>query len=680
MAHPENEEKNHELNRDLYSALMRGDGNKVIEHCKNIPQGPLHKLTIHKDTVLHMATYSKQKQLVLQLLQLLPDEDSNEDIMAENDIGNTILHEAATCNTIVLAAKEMLRKAPELLRKKNKRGETALFRAARYGKMEMFKFLDDEVNRVCENERIEETKRCTEFYQRKDNTTILHISILTEHFDLAFYIAKKHKDLVSAKDGDEMTALQLLACNPSAFNDAGKRRRPKRFINYSCVSIEDTYMAEEEETLVVPKKVESCCRIPLWGTIQGKNQRYESAARLAKYLIAKDTSWEATASAMDDSKPRTHKYGSRRTSSIPSDGQEVVREEEKSTTSSQETIGGKTTETPLFLATKSGILEIVEEILHMYPQAVEHIDHEGRNILHVAIKYRQIHIFDFVEKLEIPMRRLLRKINNDGNSILHMVGTKTEDAEDMRSPALLLREDLLLFERVKKISTAHFIEHFNNDGLTADKLFAKNNAKLRTEAKEWLKRTAENCSIVAVLIATVAFAAAYTVPGGPNQNTGYPLLQTKPFFVIFTLTDVLSLAFALTAVITFLSILTSSFQLKDFRRSLPQKLMLGLSLLILSVSMMMLAFAATVILLLHSKEQWIRNALYSVAFFPVCIFALSYLPLYIELMKTFMHFLKKIGEVCPRYNGIFLQSWLTKSFGSKKNQSPDLSNPTHYHV
>ncbi|XP_028068438.1 ankyrin repeat-containing protein At5g02620-like isoform X2 [Camellia sinensis] len=629
MAHPENEEKNHELNRDLYSALMRGDGNKVIEHCKNIPQGPLHKLTIHKDTVLHMATYSKQKQLVLQLLQLLPDEDSNEDIMAENDIGNTILHEAATCNTIVLAAKEMLRKAPELLRKKNKRGETALFRAARYGKMEMFKFLDDEVNRVCENERIEETKRCTEFYQRKDNTTILHISILTEHFG---------------------------------------------------VSIEDTYMAEEEETLVVPKKVESCCRIPLWGTIQGKNQRYESAARLAKYLIAKDTSWEATASAMDDSKPRTHKYGSRRTSSIPSDGQEVVREEEKSTTSSQETIGGKTTETPLFLATKSGILEIVEEILHMYPQAVEHIDHEGRNILHVAIKYRQIHIFDFVEKLEIPMRRLLRKINNDGNSILHMVGTKTEDAEDMRSPALLLREDLLLFERVKKISTAHFIEHFNNDGLTADKLFAKNNAKLRTEAKEWLKRTAENCSIVAVLIATVAFAAAYTVPGGPNQNTGYPLLQTKPFFVIFTLTDVLSLAFALTAVITFLSILTSSFQLKDFRRSLPQKLMLGLSLLILSVSMMMLAFAATVILLLHSKEQWIRNALYSVAFFPVCIFALSYLPLYIELMKTFMHFLKKIGEVCPRYNGIFLQSWLTKSFGSKKNQSPDLSNPTHYHV
>ncbi|KAF5943391.1 hypothetical protein HYC85_017468 [Camellia sinensis] len=270
--------------------------------------------------------------------------------------------------------------------------------------------------------------------------------------------------------------------------------------------------------------------------------------------------------------------------------------------------------------------------------------------------------------------------DSEGKEVAELRITSVPQDQKSISKPLPHIYDLLNVQRVKKTSTAHFIEHLNNDGLTAEKLFAKNNAKLRTEAKDWLKRTTENCSIVAVLIATVAFAAAYTIPGGPNQDTGYPLLQTKPFFVIFTLTDVISITFALTAVITFLSILTSSFQLKDFRRSLPKKLMLGLSLLILSVSMMMLAFAATVILLLHDKEQWTRIALYSVAFFPVCIFALSYLPLYIELMKTFMHSLKKIGPVCPRYNGVFLQSWVTKSFGSSKNQSLNLSNPTHYHV
>ena len=78
----------------------------------------------------------------------------------------------------------------------------------------------------------------------------------------------------------------------------------------------------------------------------------------------------------------------------------------------------------------------------MYPQAIEHIDDEGRNILHVAIKYRQIHIFFyFVEKLKPLMMRLIRKIDNNGNSILHMVGIKEDDYvdKDMQSPALILR-------------------------------------------------------------------------------------------------------------------------------------------------------------------------------------------------------------------------------------------------
>ena len=184
--------------------------------------------------------------------------------------------------------------------------------------------------------------------------------------------------------------------------------------------------------------------------------------------------------------------------------------------------------------------------------------------------------------------------------------------------------------------------------LTADELFALNNETLRTEAKEWLKRTAEHCTVVIVLVATVAFAAAYTIPGGPNQQTGVPLLLGQPFFLVFTMTDVLSLGFALTAVVIFLSILTSSYQLKDFKRSLPQKLLLGFSLLFLSVSMMMVAFAATVILMINNREHWTKIAVYAVAFFPVCIFVLSYIPLYIELANTFQYWVKKIGNSLPR--------------------------------
>uniref|UniRef100_M1CYY2 Uncharacterized protein n=1 Tax=Solanum tuberosum TaxID=4113 RepID=M1CYY2_SOLTU len=146
----------------------------------------------------------------------------------------------------------------------------------------------------------------------------------------------------------------------------------------------------------------------------------------------------------------------------------------------------KTAESPLILATKSGCTEIVDEILKTYPQAVEYVDSKGRNILHVAIKYRQMQIFDIVKKMGMPMRRLKRKVTHQGNSILHMVGVKHQDNEiaDMRSPALLLQENLLLFERVKKVCSADYFEIINEDGKTAEELFTKANATLGSETKE----------------------------------------------------------------------------------------------------------------------------------------------------------------------------------------------------
>ncbi|RVW64752.1 hypothetical protein CK203_065864 [Vitis vinifera] len=63
----------------------------------------------------------------------------------------------------------------------------------------------------------------------------------------------------------------------------------------------------------------------------------------------------------------------------------------------------------------------------------------------------------------------------------------------------------------------HLTKPLNKDNQTAEELFAARNERLHRDAKEWLMRTTENCTILSVFIATVAFAAAYTVPGGPNQ-------------------------------------------------------------------------------------------------------------------------------------------------------------------
>ncbi|KAK2977653.1 hypothetical protein RJ640_015650 [Escallonia rubra] len=202
--------------------------------------------------------------------------------------------------------------------------------------------------------------------------------------------------------------------------------------------------------------------------------------------------------------------------------------------------------------------------------------------------------------------------------------------------------------------------HLNLEGQTAEALFAESNAELRRDAKDWINRTAENCSIVAVFIATVAYAAAYTVPGGPNQTTGYPILLHKCFFLTFAITDVLSLAFALTSVIAFLSILTSPFRLEDFKHNLPRTLMIGFTLLIISVFMMMFAFAATIFLMIHNKQQWEKISLSSLAFLPATFFVFLYLRFNVSLMEPFKHSVKMLGLALPQCNSVRPHcSWIT---------------------
>ena len=161
--------------------------------------------------------------------------------------------------------------------------------------------------------------------------------------------------------------------------------------------------------------------------------------------------------------------------------------------------------------------------------------------------------------------------------------------------------------------------HLNNNKKTAEELFATTNEQLHQDAKEWLMRTTENCTILSVFIATVSFAAAYTIPGGHNHDTGIPLLRSRPFFAVFFIADVISITLALTSVGIFFAILTSSFPLEKFKTYLFKKLKQGVISLVVSVSMMAVAFGATIVLIMTENVVWDV-----VAFLPVSIFSLMF--------------------------------------------------------
>ncbi|KAI3776331.1 hypothetical protein L1987_46107 [Smallanthus sonchifolius] len=521
-----------------------------------------------------------------ELLDMVPMHDSHK-LTWQNSGGNTILHEASFNNKTVEAAADMIARAPMLLGMTNRLGETALFTAAISGITKIFKLLHREVLRTTQGPVLRN------FLQRDDKSTILHKAILSRNYWMAHEIAVKHPHLINENDCDEMTPLQLLSVNPPEFG-------PKRFFKRMIYKVIDADFEETNRMFPWLKKMKK------------EKHQCEWAMKLVKVLVKDDTSWQMTESLVKKGRSKVHSYG--RSQSIGMAEQELNMMKPV---------------TPLLLATIHGCIEIVEEILKVYPQAIDHIDHDGRNILCLAILHRRIEIIDLMDKMKIQKLRVRRKADNYGNTLLHLVAEKQDKAiEDLKGPSLVLQEDTLLFKRIREMCKPVDTLRLNSKGKTAEEVFFDNNNKLRSDAKEWMSENAKNCSIVAVLIATVAFAAAYTVPGGPDSKTGHLVLKNKPSFLIFTIADAISLSSSLTSVIIFLNIVTSSFRFKDFEKSLFQKLHLGLTLLIISVTMMMVAFAATLILTINSGRKSTDITLYTVSFFPVIIFLFTYIRFY----------------------------------------------------
>ncbi|XP_027150145.1 ankyrin repeat-containing protein NPR4-like [Coffea eugenioides] len=81
----------------------------------------------------------------------------------------------------------------------------------------------------------------------------------------------------------------------------------------------------------------------------------------------------------------------------------------------------------------------------------------------------------------------------------------------------------------------------NSEGQTPRELFLEKHKGLSKDAKEWTKDTSNSCMVVATLVATVAFAAMITVPGGNDSETGMPDLARKRLFAAFSIADALSM-------------------------------------------------------------------------------------------------------------------------------------------
>ncbi|KAJ0886671.1 putative ankyrin repeat-containing domain, PGG domain, ankyrin repeat-containing domain superfamily [Helianthus annuus] len=291
---------------------------------------------------------------------------------------------------------------------------------------------------------------------------------------------------------------------------------------------------------------------------------------------------------------------------------------------------------PILEAACQNVYEVVDKILLRSPKAIQSSDKSGYDIIQLAILNRSEKIYNLI--YDIGERKNLYRIYNDSfkNNILHLAGRLAPSSvlNQRTGAALQLQRELQWREEVKKFVFPTYTTQENIFKETPDMVFTREHENLVKEGEKWMKTTAESCSITAALITTIVFAAAITVPGGSNQEKGTPLFKKEGAFITFAISDAISLFSSVTALLVFLSILTTRFAEKDFLVSLPRRLFIGLFSLFLSTTTMMIAFSATVFLVFCDQNPWMILPISGLAFIPIASFVTLQFPLMVDLFRS----------------------------------------------
>ncbi|XP_024962537.1 ankyrin repeat-containing protein ITN1-like [Cynara cardunculus var. scolymus] len=291
---------------------------------------------------------------------------------------------------------------------------------------------------------------------------------------------------------------------------------------------------------------------------------------------------------------------------------------------------------PILEAACQGAYEVVDEILSRFPKAIDCKNQNGLNIIQLAVINRSEKVYNLIYHI-VERKDFYRTVmDSSKNNILHLAGRLAPSRILSRTTgaALQLQRELQWREELEKFVFPAYITEENIFKDTPEMVFTREHENLVKEGEKWMKTTAESCSITAALITTIVFAAAITVPGGSNQETGIPVFKGTVPFTIFAVSDAISLFASATALLVFLSILTARFSEQDFLVSLPRRLIIGLCTLFLSTTMMMIAFSATLFLVFVDQRNWMLGPIGGLTCLPIAVFVTLQFPLVVDLFRS----------------------------------------------
>ncbi|XP_059665345.1 uncharacterized protein LOC132311460 isoform X1 [Cornus florida] len=287
-------------------------------------------------------------------------------------------------------------------------------------------------------------------------------------------------------------------------------------------------------------------------------------------------------------------------------------------------------ETPLLVAAKKGITEMVEAILKHSPVAIQDMNRENKNVVLLAVENRQLDVYMLLLKRNSMRDSVFLKVDDEGNGALHLAAKLGEQSRWLvAGAALQLQWESKWYQLVKE--SMPFVR-YNRRGETPEEIFIKSHLPLIQDGVSWLYHASDSCSVAAALVTTVAFASSATLPGGVNDS-GSPTLEKQPAFLAFSIATLFALCLSTISLVAFLSILTSRHKVKDFTGSLPRKFLIALTTLLGAIFAMLVSFSSSHFLIVKDRLQ-ISAAypLYTMLCLGASLFVVFQFPIYFDFL------------------------------------------------
>ncbi|CAL5413464.1 unnamed protein product [Camellia sinensis] len=452
---------------------------------------------------------------------------------------NTVLHVAAQFGRLQ-CVEEILKECPALLRRVNNKCETPLHFAVREECLDVAKAL---IDRVKELERepeswggaAKEILRAT----NEDKDTALHMAVRNEHLDLVKLLIGEDPEFQHPANNAHETPL---------------------------------YLATEIGCDDVVSAILGACTPPIYGGPGGRTALHAAAIIKHPFSVLnvqkKNRSMRRLLEWKQDLIKEADEYGwtplhyAARCRNVNGVRQLLKKDKSAAYITTADKDDGKTA---LHIAAAQGCKSVMKEILLQCPDCWEMVNGKGQNVLHVAMDMELKGAIEFLK--ENPWSSHLKKQKDiEGNTPLHLLylhddGTLTSAHLRGSTKEWCNREYEWAFN--DKNITPNDIERpqfqdlvcggrnmvsRDQELITKRRAHKEENRKNREERDkaelEEIRKMSATHLIVATLIATISFAAGFTMPGGYNSNKGskqgMPLLITEASFKLFVIANTIA--------------------------------------------------------------------------------------------------------------------------------------------